>query len=178
MQFKTLATFLFAALAVANPVPEPQAGDLNAILANIPSSIVAELMTAVPPSVIQAFANPTSASSIIAQIEQGNIPAWYSSLPADVKAWASSAAMAEVSAMSVTTTPTGTGSMSTATAATATATPTTTATGTASSTKTTTSSAANASATSTSTSTGGAAATGLAVSFAGAAGVLALALAL
>jgi hypothetical protein len=175
MQFKTLATFLFAALAVANPAPEPQApGDIGALLGNIPTSIINELMTAIPPSVIQAFANPTAASSMIAEIAQGNIPAWYSALPADVRAELSSLAMPPTGMP----TPTGSGPLPTATAATATATATTT--GTASTTETSTSSAANASATSTSTSTGGAAATtgAVALGFAGAAGILGLALAL
>ncbi|GIJ90287.1 hypothetical protein Asppvi_009241 [Aspergillus pseudoviridinutans] len=182
MQFKALATLLFAALAVANPAPAPQAaGDLD-LLASVPSSVLSVLMTAIPPSVIQAFANPTEASSIINQIEQGQTPGWYASLPSDVKAWASSAAMAEIAA--VTATPTASGSSAaTATGATATATATSSSSGTTSSTKNTASSSAGASASSTSTSTStsshNAAATGaVAVSFAGAAGVLAVALAL
>ncbi|KAF7178941.1 hypothetical protein CNMCM7691_007765 [Aspergillus felis] len=174
MQFKALATLLFAALAVANPAPAPQAGDDMNLLASVPSSVLSVLMTAIPPSVIQAFANPTEASSIINQIEQGQIPAWYSSLPADVKAWASSAAMADIA--DATATPTASGSSAaTATGATATATVTSSTSGTTSSTKTTASSSAGAS----STSSHNAAATGaVAVSFAGAAGVLAVALAL
>ncbi|KAF7166981.1 hypothetical protein CNMCM5623_000469 [Aspergillus felis] len=181
MQFKALATLLFAALAVANPAPAPQAGDDMDLLASVPSSVLSVLMTAIPPSVIQAFANPTEASSIINQIEQGQIPAWYSSLPADVKAWASSAAMADIA--DVTATPTASGSSAaTATGATATATVTSSSSGTTSSTsstKTAASSSTGASSTSTSTSSHNAAATGaVAVSFAGAAGVLAVALAL
>ncbi|GIK06108.1 hypothetical protein Aspvir_001751 [Aspergillus viridinutans] len=171
MQFKALATLLFAALAVANPAPQ-DGGDLTDLLGSIPSSVLAELMTAIPPSVIAAFANPTSAASIVNEIEQGHIPAWYTSLPDDVKAWASSAAMKEIAGLSATPTPTG------SSAATATG-YTTTAAVTSSSTKTTTSSSAGASSTSALTSSHNAAATGaVAISFAGAAGVLAVALAL
>ncbi|GFF24783.1 hypothetical protein IFM46972_01177 [Aspergillus udagawae] len=182
MQFKALATFLFAALAVANPAPAPQAGDdINGLLGSIPSSVLNELMTAIPPSVIAAFANPTAASSIVNEIEQGHIPDWYSSLPDDIKAWASSAAMEEIAGVSATPTLTGS-SAATATGATATATAAVTSSpsGTSSSTKNTASgSGASSTSTPSSTSSHNAAATGaVAVSFAGAAGVLAVALAL
>ncbi|PKX96199.1 uncharacterized protein P174DRAFT_450484 [Aspergillus novofumigatus IBT 16806] len=159
MQFKALATLLFAALAVANPAPAPQAGDdLNALMDSIPSSVLDVLMTAIPPSVIAALTNPTQAAGIVDQIEQGQIPDWYRNLPDSVKAWASSAVMAELGGA----VPTATASGNPA------ATPPTTASG-----------SAGAASTSTPTSTPNAAPTGaVAVSFAGAAGILALALAL
>jgi hypothetical protein len=182
MQFKAFATLLFAALAVANPAPgpAPQADDdLDGLLDSIPSSVLVELMTAIPPSVIAAFANPTQASSIVNEIDQGHIPDWYSSLPADVKAWASSAAMEEIAGVSATTTLSG--SSATTTGAAATAVITSSHSETPSSARNTASVFAGASSTSTpsSTSSHNAAATGaVAVSFAGAAGVLAVALAL
>ncbi|KAF4159621.1 hypothetical protein CNMCM6069_001264 [Aspergillus lentulus] len=180
MQFKSLATLLFAALAVANPAPAPQAGDdLNALMDSIPSSVLGVLMTAIPPSVISALTDPTQAAGIVQQIEQGQIPDWYNNLPDSVKAWASNAVMAELDGVAPTDTasgsPAATPTGSTTTPA-LTSSPSVTSSG---NTKTTSSGSAGAASTTTPTSTPNAAPTGaVAVSFAGAAGILALALAL
>jgi hypothetical protein len=181
MQFKALATLLFAALAMANPAPAPQ--DLNALMDSIPTSVLGVLMTAVPPSVIAALTDPTQAAGIVQQIEQGQIPDWYRNLPDSVKSWASSAVMAELSGA----VPTATASGSTAATPTgSTTTPAVTSPASETSsgnTKTTSSGSTGAASTSTSTSTAtstpnGAPTGAVAVSFAGAAGILALALAL
>ncbi|GAQ03891.1 hypothetical protein ALT_1212 [Aspergillus lentulus] len=180
MQFKSLATLLFAALAVANPAPAPQAGDdLNALMDSIPSSVLGVLMTAIPPSVVAALTDPTQAAGIVQQIEQGQIPDWYNNLPDSVKAWASNAVMAELDGVAPTDTasgsPAATPTGSTTTPA-LTSSPSVTSSG---NTKTTSSGSAGAASTTTPTSTPNAAPTGaVAVSFAGAAGILALALAL
>ncbi|KAG2016853.1 hypothetical protein GB937_006055 [Aspergillus fischeri] len=171
MQFRALATLLFAALAVANPAPAPQAGDdLNALMDSVPSSVLDVLMTAIPPSVVAALANPTQAASIVQEIEQGQVPDWYANLPDSVKSWASSAAMAELGGVP-TATPAGSASTPAVTSP-----PSETPSG---NTATTSSGSAGAASTSIPTSTPNAAPTGaVAVSFAGAAGMLALALAL
>ncbi|RHZ56292.1 uncharacterized protein CDV56_108032 [Aspergillus thermomutatus] len=191
MQFKSLATVLFAAMAVASPAPAPQATDssfdMSDLLGSVPSSILAVVATAIPASFISAMANPTSVSSIVSEIEAGTYPAWYSSLPDSVKAWATSAALAELGA-DATATATGdsessTGSSGAAATATQTSSGSSSSTGTASSAQTTSSSSSSASesssAAASTTSSHNAGATGaVAVSFAGAAGLLAVALAL
>lgn len=55
-----------------------------------PPSIESVLATAIPPSYLTAFANPTSASSIISEIQHGHYPTWYEQLPGSVKAWLTS----------------------------------------------------------------------------------------
>lgn len=177
MQFKALATLLYAALAVANPAPAPQAGDLNALMGSIPTSVLGVLMTAIPPSVVSALANPTQAASMFQQIEQGQIPDWYNNLPDSVKAWATSAAIAELGGDVATATPAGSASTPAVTTSSASSS-SETASGNSQTTSSGSSGAAPTS-TSTPTSTPNAAPTGaVAVSFAGAAGLLALALAL
>lgn len=55
-----------------------------------PPSIESVLATAIPPSYLTALANPTSASSIISEIQHGHYPTWYEQLPSSVKAWLTS----------------------------------------------------------------------------------------
>lgn len=55
-----------------------------------PPSIESVLATAIPPSYLTALANPTSASSLISEIQHGHYPTWYEQLPGSVKAWLTS----------------------------------------------------------------------------------------
>ncbi|KAL4758338.1 uncharacterized protein BDW70DRAFT_141977 [Aspergillus foveolatus] len=50
----------------------------------MPSSIVSEIMSAVPSSALSDLTNPTSLSSIYSEIQDGNYPAWATDLPDDV----------------------------------------------------------------------------------------------
>ncbi|KAL2826760.1 hypothetical protein BJY01DRAFT_255895 [Aspergillus pseudoustus] len=59
--------------------------DYGNILGNVPSSIISELATAIPPSVLQDLATPASVSSLMSEIADGNFPAWVTDLPDDVK---------------------------------------------------------------------------------------------
>ncbi|KAJ5091625.1 hypothetical protein NUU61_006495 [Penicillium alfredii] len=54
-----------------------------------PPSIQSVLMTAVPASFLSQMSNPSARSSIIHEIEDGNYPKWYQTLPASVKNWVS-----------------------------------------------------------------------------------------
>lgn len=57
-----------------------------------PASILSQLYSAVPSDIIsEALATPTVIGSIVSEIEAGTTPAWYSSLPPDVKSYLSSA---------------------------------------------------------------------------------------
>ncbi|EAW08962.1 uncharacterized protein ACLA_099060 [Aspergillus clavatus NRRL 1] len=105
MQFKTLAPLVLASLALASPAPQNtgtadssglDTSDLLSLYDSAPSSILNVLATAVPSTWIAAMANPTSVSSIVNDIEHGTYPAWYSSLPESVKAWATSAALGDL----------------------------------------------------------------------------------
>ncbi|KAB8071859.1 hypothetical protein BDV29DRAFT_178434 [Aspergillus leporis] len=97
-------TFLaFAATALASPAPEPsdpselydtntfEAGSLLLDYLDPPSSIRNILATAIPPSFYVDMLDPASSSSILNEVSAGNFPAWYSSLPSNVKAWATTA---------------------------------------------------------------------------------------
>ncbi|KAJ5176620.1 uncharacterized protein N7482_002497 [Penicillium canariense] len=207
MQYKALATLLFATAALTAPASETDAssGDfyddilLPLETESIPPSILSVIETAVPTTWYEAIeTNSAFQSSVIDDLLHSTYPAWYNSLPDSVKSWATSEVEAEVSVLSSyfgtlpTVTPSS-GSSSGASSSGASSTPLSTS-GTSSSTpltltstatKTTsasgsasTSSSASGSGTSTSTAGAPAATGGIALSLAGAAGVLGLALAL
>lgn len=50
-----------------------------------PSSIVTDIITAVPATVLALLMIPARRSSISSEIQAGNTPGWYESLPAEVK---------------------------------------------------------------------------------------------
>src|SRR6266487_2906567 len=52
-----------------------------------PPTLIAAIMTAVPPSVLLQLIQPTLRSSIADEFKSGNTPAWYQSLPDDVKGY-------------------------------------------------------------------------------------------
>lgn len=54
-----------------------------------PSSIVTDIITAVPPTVLALLMIPARRSSISSEIQAGNTPGWYESLPAEVKSYVS-----------------------------------------------------------------------------------------
>ncbi|KAJ6072178.1 hypothetical protein N7499_010192 [Penicillium canescens] len=140
----------------------------SANFANIsspPKSLIPEILSVVPVSVIWELVNPAQRSSLASQFKAGSTPAWYSNLPTDVKSYMS-VVRSQIS-----------GGALTATTGLAYATASATATG-ATESGSTGSGTGSASGMA-STSTGGAAqATGLTVSVMGAMGVLGLALAL
>lgn len=126
-----------------------------------PKSLIPEILSVVPVSVIWELINPAERSSLASQFKAGTTPAWYSALPSDVKNYMS-VVKSQISggALTATTSETNTAA-NTGTAATATATD------------------SNSGGPESSTSKGAAAQpTGLTVSALGALGVLGLALAL
>lgn len=206
MQYKALATLLFATAALAAPTSDSTISyddyldeiDLPYMTETIPSEILSVIETAIPTTWYQALETDSAfQSSVINDLLHSTYPAWYSSLPESVKSWATVEGEAEVSALSsyfsdmptvtptsgsgsssgASSTPLSTGHTSTSTSSQLTLTSTATQTKSASSSSSTSSSASGSG---TSTSTGGAPAAtgGLAISLAGAAGVLGLALAL
>lgn len=208
MQFNLLATLSLITVALASPIAQdanPSASAVPMAIINVPTSILTVLETAVPASWYEEMLNSASRDSVISEIQAGTLPAWYNSLPASVKAWATSAghdimdnffgaaatgtATATVTGDAVTATVTSTagdnGNERThAVAALPTPTAATTsgskAHSSGSSATETVASTSKSSTPSSSTSTGGApiATAGVAMSFAGAAGLLGLALAL
>ncbi|KAL4876874.1 hypothetical protein BJY04DRAFT_139056 [Aspergillus karnatakaensis] len=52
-----------------------------------PSSLVGDIITAVPPSVLAQLLLPTGRSSIASEFEAGNTPSWYEELPSEVKSY-------------------------------------------------------------------------------------------
>lgn len=204
MQYKTLATLLFATAAIAAPTSEdPTASEIDTY--EIPSSIESVLVTGIPATWLNDFyTNADFQASEISAMEKGDYPAWVTSLPSAAEAYFTSEIQAEISeynsemaAMSTADAFTVSGSSSEASTPLATATSgavtTSGASSTGSSSDTTSSgssadttstgvssSGASSSGSATSTSSGGAAAAtgGLAMSLAGAAGILGVALAL
>lgn len=129
-----------------------------------PKSLIPEILSVVPVTVLWDLINAQSRSSLASAFSAGSTPAWYSSLPADVKSYMSvvksqieGGALTATTGLAYETTSTGTAG-----------------TGTAAS----TGSQTGAGATSTSKGLAGAQPTGLTVSVVGALGVLGLALAL
>lgn len=202
MHFKTLVTlFLSATVVAAQTATEVEASSYEQHSAapmalSVPNSIYSAIVTAVPSSWIYDMMNPASRSAEFSRIEAGTFPAWYSTLPENVKTYAASLAMAQLDALHVTPTATAdSGSLGSdsnskgpsATGAQTTPIPTAMTTSARSSTSTSTSGSKSTSSSNTkssssshSASTGGAPApTGsIAISVAGAACILGLALAL
>ncbi|KAL4863445.1 hypothetical protein BDV12DRAFT_206451 [Aspergillus spectabilis] len=52
-----------------------------------PSSLIAEIITAVPPTVLAQLLLPTGRSSIASEFQAGNTPSWYENLPSEVKSY-------------------------------------------------------------------------------------------
>ncbi|EPS27526.1 hypothetical protein POX_e06490 [Penicillium oxalicum] len=90
MQSKFLAALLFSATALAAPQSGSISSDDMGILDSIPNSILTVLETAIPVSWAQDMMDPAFQSSVMSEVAAGTMPAWYSSLPDSVKAWATS----------------------------------------------------------------------------------------
>lgn len=203
MQLHVLAALFFSTLTLASPVAqESSIGTISSSgsdnpnpIPDVPSSILTVVETAIPASWYEAILDPTSRSSIMSEIQAGTMPAWYNSLPASVKAWATSAGGFANNFIGATPTADAAAGGNSGNDATGTATPVATAaitsgakaqttaasTSGSSASETAASTSKSSSSPSSSTSTGGGApiATGgVAMSFAGAAGLLGLALAL
>lgn len=54
-----------------------------------PRSLIPEILSVVPVTVLWELINPQSRSSLASAFSAGSTPAWYSSLPADVKSYMS-----------------------------------------------------------------------------------------
>ncbi|KAL4923534.1 uncharacterized protein BDV17DRAFT_235142 [Aspergillus undulatus] len=64
---------------------EEDDSDSLGTLGGVPSDIVSQVISAVPPSVISEIMNPTSLSSLQSEVAEGKFPAWATDLPPDVK---------------------------------------------------------------------------------------------
>ncbi|KAJ9252478.1 hypothetical protein DTO207G8_4819 [Paecilomyces variotii] len=109
MQLKSIAILLFSTIAFAQEGVEKRADESSLNIAaitsfpseisfpslptnSIPPSVLSVLETAVPSSVLDGLATDSAyRSSYISAIKAGSTPAWYSSLPPDVKAYVSTA---------------------------------------------------------------------------------------
>ncbi|CAI7653178.1 unnamed protein product [Penicillium discolor] len=91
MQYKSLATLLFASMAIAAPADISESVEEN-LSDIIPPSIAVVLATAVPTSF---WAEATNTAAFLSQVEQGIVsnswPTWYSSLPDSVKEYVTTA---------------------------------------------------------------------------------------
>ncbi|KAI9376117.1 hypothetical protein BJX61DRAFT_531079 [Aspergillus egyptiacus] len=52
-----------------------------------PSSLIADIITAVPPTVLAQLLLPSGRSSIASEFQAGNTPDWYEDLPSEVKSY-------------------------------------------------------------------------------------------
>lgn len=109
MQYKALATLLFATAAVAVPASDatisldnlPDGIDLPIETETIPSGILSVIETAIPSTWAQALETDSAfQSSVLNDLLHSTYPAWYNSLPDSVKSWATAEGEAEVSALS------------------------------------------------------------------------------
>ncbi|KAJ5834824.1 hypothetical protein N7447_000850 [Penicillium robsamsonii] len=179
MQYKVLATLFFAATALAAPADSTATdSDDTFDIADVPSSVMSVLATAIPESWYNDLLDPASLSAIESAASAGTYPAWYNSLPSDVKSWATGQFGAGLGGASATADSSATQTGSSLVSSTASQTSSNAAETTSASSDSTSSSAS--SSPSSSQSTGGAPAPtgGVAMGVAGAAGILALALAL
>lgn len=100
MQYKILATLFLATTALAAPAPADSTATASSTdttdsddsldLADVPSSIMSVLATAIPASWYDDLMDPASRSAIVSEAAAGTYPAWYNALPSSVKAWATS----------------------------------------------------------------------------------------
>ncbi|KAF3396222.1 hypothetical protein F1880_007159 [Penicillium rolfsii] len=108
MQYKALATLLFATAALAVPASDVTTSDdwldnigLPIETESIPSGILSVIETAIPSTWAQALETDSAfQSSVLNDILHSTYPAWYNSLPDSVKSWATAEGDAEVSALS------------------------------------------------------------------------------
>lgn len=90
MQLKTLASLLFATAAAAAPAGLDDFDDMDFDI-DVPSSIVAAAQTAIPTAWVQSlYKDPSFASSVYNDYKSGKYPDWYSSLPQELKDYATS----------------------------------------------------------------------------------------
>lgn len=101
-----------------NPNPTSTANFDN--ISPPPKSLIPEILSVVPLPVLWELINPASRSSLASKFSAGSTPAWYKSLPTDVKSYMS-VVSSQIAAGALTATPTPTPA---ATSATATPTPT------------------------------------------------------
>ncbi|RJE21401.1 hypothetical protein PHISCL_06271 [Aspergillus sclerotialis] len=72
-----------------NPLPIPtKTANLDNISAP-PRSLIPQIISAVPPTVLVDLVNPARRSSLASEFKAGNTPSWYGSLPTDVKSYLS-----------------------------------------------------------------------------------------
>lgn len=72
-----------------NPLPIPtKTANLDNISAP-PRSLIPQIISAVPPTVIVDLVNPARRTSLASEFKAGNTPSWYGSLPTDVKSYLS-----------------------------------------------------------------------------------------
>ncbi|KAJ5461284.1 uncharacterized protein N7458_002836 [Penicillium daleae] len=109
MQYKALATLLFATAALAVPAsdttisPDDLLDDITMpiMTETIPSGILSVIETAIPSTWYQALETDSAfQSSVLNDILHSTYPAWYNSLPNSVKSWATAEGEAEFSALS------------------------------------------------------------------------------
>ncbi|KAJ5093617.1 hypothetical protein N7456_009478 [Penicillium angulare] len=195
MQYKLITTAAIVATALAAPSPANtdtdtdsdvynlDTSDYNSLLLdylNPPTSIRSVLATAIPSSFYMDMLDPASSSSILSDIDAGNFPAWYSSLPNNVKAWATTAFEDEVATASPTISSEALVTASDSAATSTSSVAVTSETGSAAATSSTTATGSTSAEATSSQSTAGAPRStgGVAVGVAGAVGVLALAIGL
>lgn len=71
------------------PLPKPTK---TANLDNLPApprSLIPQLISAVPPTVLVDMVNPSRRSALASDFKAGNTPSWYGALPTDVKSYLS-----------------------------------------------------------------------------------------
>lgn len=121
MQYKHLAALILAGTALAAPSPDATAtaesGSIetdpgaeqsaaaaaSSLVAKIPSAILKVMETAIPATwQDEILTNPAFLSSVASAAAAGTYPAWYSSLPNSVKAWATSNFDADILGVSAT----------------------------------------------------------------------------
>lgn len=76
-------------MSFTNKIPIPtKTANLDNISAP-PRSLIPQIISAVPPTVIVELMNPSRRSSLAAEFKAGNTPSWYGALPTDVKSYLS-----------------------------------------------------------------------------------------
>lgn len=81
MQYKALATVLFAAAAVAAPAEDFDFDNLSDF-----QDIASAVQTVVPTAWAQSlYSDPGFAKSVLSDLDAGTYPPWYSSLPAEIR---------------------------------------------------------------------------------------------
>lgn len=87
MNLGILTTATRGSFLSQNPISQEFTTVSETLGISVPSSLQVAIITAVPASVLVKLINPSARCSLAEAFQAGSTPAWYTSMPADVRSW-------------------------------------------------------------------------------------------